>query len=844
MVSTKTEFGFIRPTEIEDEMRSSYLDYAMSVIVSRALPDVRDGLKPVQRRILYAMDELGMRPNIAYKKSARLVGEVLGKYHPHNDQSVYQAMVRLAQPFSMRLPLVDGQGNYGSVDNDPPAAMRYTEARLASVAEEMLVNIDQETVDFAENFDGSLNEPTVLPARLPNLLVNGASGIAVGMATNIPPHNPKEICNAVVHLIDNPDATVETLMKYVKGPDFPTAAVIMGKEGIRNAYSTGRGQIIVRAKAEIEPMQRSNRMQIVVSELPYQINKAALVEKIAALSKDKRLEGISEVRDESDREGMRVVIELRGGVQPMVILNNLYKHTSMQTSFSANMLALVNGMPRVITLKHALQEFVEFRRVTVRRRSEYELRRAKERAHILAGLRIAVSNLDEVIALIRASQDTESARNGLIERYGLDQPQAQAILDMQLRRLSGLERERLENEYQELQETIKGLEELLADDAKVFEEVKKETKELRKKFGEPRRTEISLDAHDISREELEAHEQIVVTLSKGGYIKRIPADTYRNQHRGGRGVVSMNTKDDDPIAQILVVDTHDTLLFFTNRGRVLKLTAYELRADTSRNTRGVPLVNVIQLGDNEEVSALIGLKNLDQEDTYFIMGTEKGNVKRMAVSQMSNIRLSGLIAMNVKSDDQLIGVRLAKTEDDIIMVSSQGMSIRFPVSNVTPRQRAAGGMKGMVLSAKDRLVGMDIIKPDGDSRLLVISRLGYGKLTPTSEYRRQGRGGKGIKTFNIRSKTGPVAAAEIVDDSKEVYVVSEQAQVLRTSLSEISSMGRATQGVTIFKPQKGDAVSSIACVSDLDVGSSDDKSKGPSANGTSVNGHVTEDLDK
>lgn len=844
MVSTKTEFGFIRPTEIEDEMRSSYLDYAMSVIVSRALPDVRDGLKPVQRRILYAMDELGMRPNIAYKKSARLVGEVLGKYHPHNDQSVYQAMVRLAQPFSMRLPLVDGQGNYGSVDNDPPAAMRYTEARLASVAEEMLVNIDQETVDFAENFDGSLNEPTVLPARLPNLLVNGASGIAVGMATNIPPHNPKEICNAVVHLIDNPDATVETLMKYVKGPDFPTAAVIMGKEGIRNAYSTGRGQIIVRAKAEIEPMQRSNRMQIVVSELPYQINKAALVEKIAALSKDKRLEGISEVRDESDREGMRVVIELRGGVQPMVILNNLYKHTSMQTSFSANMLALVNGMPRVITLKHALQEFVEFRRVTVRRRSEYELRRAKERAHILAGLRIAVSNLDEVIALIRASQDTESARNGLIERYGLDQPQAQAILDMQLRRLSGLERERLENEYQELQETIKGLEELLADDAKVFEEVKKETKELRKKFGEPRRTEISLDAHDISREELEAHEQIVVTLSKGGYIKRIPADTYRNQHRGGRGVVSMNTKDDDPIAQILVVDTHDTLLFFTNRGRVLKLTAYELRADTSRNTRGVPLVNVIQLGDNEEVSALIGLKNLDQEDTYFIMGTEKGNVKRMAVSQMSNIRLSGLIAMNVKSDDQLIGVRLAKTEDDIIMVSSQGMSIRFPVSNVTPRQRAAGGMKGMVLSAKDRLVGMDIIKPDGDSRLLVISRLGYGKLTPTSEYRRQGRGGKGIKTFNIRSKTGPVAAAEIVDDSKEVYVVSEQAQVLRTSLSEISSMGRATQGVTIFKPQKGDAVSSIACVSDLDVGSSDDKSKGSSANGTSVNGHVTEDLDK
>lgn len=835
MVTTKTAFGFIRPTQIEDEMRTSYLDYAMSVIVSRALPDVRDGLKPVQRRILYAMDGLGMRPNVAYKKSARLVGEVLGKYHPHGDSSVYDAMVRMAQDFSMRHPLVDGQGNFGSVDNDPPAAMRYTEARLSPVAEEMLVNIEQDTVDFAENFDGSLREPTVLPARLPNLLINGASGIAVGMATNIPPHNPSEICDAVIMLIDNPDVSVEDLMKVVKGPDFPTGATIMGREGIRNAFMTGRGQIIVRATAEIEPMERGNRMQIVVTELPYQVNKAAMVEKIAMLARDKRLDGISEIRDESDRDGMRVVIELRSGTQPMVILNNLYKHTPMQSSFSANMLALVGGMPRIITLKLALQEFVEFRRVVVRRRSEYELARARDRAHILAGLRIAVSNLDAVIALIRAAADTEAARNGLMTQFDLDQPQAQAILDMQLRRISSLERERLENEYQELQQTIQGLETLLADDKNVLDVVKKETQDLKKKFGDKRRTRISLDDYDISREELEAHEQIVVTLSKGGYVKRISADTYRSQHRGGRGVVSMNTRDDDPVHHILVVDTHETLLFFTNRGRVLKLTAYELRPDTSRNTRGVPLVNVIQLSDSEQVSALVGVKDLEEEDTFFVLGTRKGSVKRIALKDMSNIRPSGIITMNLRSDDELVSVRFAKEEDDVIMVSEQGMSIRYPVADVKPRQRAAGGLKGMVLNAKDRLVAMDIIKPNTDCRLLVISRLGFGKLTRIDEYRRQGRGGKGIKTFNIRTKTGPVAAAEIVDESKEVYVVSEQAQVLRTSLSEISSMGRSTQGVTIFKPQPGDAVASIACVSDLGNDEDSDDAK-PETNGVTPSG--------
>ena len=812
MTTTKFEFGHVRPTQIEEEMRSSYMEYAMSVIVARALPDVRDGLKPVQRRILYAMHGLGMRPNSAYKKSARLVGEVLGKYHPHGDVSVYDAMVRLAQPFSMRMPLVDGQGNFGSVDDDPPAAMRYTEARLSQVAEEMLANLEQETVDFIDNFDGTLREPVVLPARLPNLLVNGAAGIAVGMATNIPPHNPSEICNAVVHLIDKPEATVEELMRHVKGPDFPTGATIMGRDGIHAAYSTGRGQIIVRAVAEIEPMNQSNRMHIVVTELPYQVNKAALVEKIASLAKAKRIEGITEIRDESDREGMRIVMELRGGAQPLVILNNLYKYTAMQSSFSANMLALVAGIPRVVTLKQALQHYLDFRHEVVTRRSEYELKRARARAHILAGLRIALSNLDAVIALIRSSKDAETARNGLIDRFGLDEPQAQAILEMQLRRIAALERQRLEQEYLDLQKTIQGLEEILADPAKVSAEVKRETRQLKKTFGEPRRTAISDDAFEFNREDLEAHQQVVVTLSQAGYIKRIPADTYRNQHRGGKGVSGMITREDDPVKHILVVDTHDTLLFFTNRGRVLALTSYDLRADISRNTRGVPVVNVIALTDSERVNAVVGVEDLQQADTYLVMATRKGVIKRLAVSAVSSIRPSGLIVMNLKPDDDLVTVRLAQEEDDIIMVSRQGMSIRFPVSESPLRLRVAGGVRGMRLRPKDKdhVVSMDVVGPD--SRILVISRKGYGKLTLISKYRRQSRGGFGVKTFNITKKTGPVAAAEVVDDRTEVYVVSEKAQVMRTSLSEIRSMGRVTQGVTIFRPQPGDSVASIACV--------------------------------
>ncbi|MQG02666.1 MAG: DNA gyrase subunit A, partial [SAR202 cluster bacterium] len=654
---------------------------------------------------------------------------------------------------------------------------------------------------------------------------NGASGIAVGMATNIPPHNLREVCNAVNALIDDPDATSEDLMKYVKGPDFPTGGMIMGRQGIRDAYTTGKGQIIIRAVAEIEEMERaSHRFQIVVTELPYQVNKAALVEKTAALVKTRRIEGISEIRDESDRDGMRIVYELRGGVQPQVILNNLYKQTSLQSSFSANMLALIDRTPRVITLKTALQQYVLFRQQVVRRRAEYELRRAQERAHILAGLRIAISNLDEVIQLIRNSDDVESARNGLMNRFALDQPQAQAILDMQLRRLAALEREKLEQEYQDLQETIRGLEALLSDENKILNVVKDETEEIKKKIGDKRRTKISSEAWDLSREELEAHEQIVVTYSQGGYVKRIPADTFRRQHRGGKGVSGMNMKDGDPIKDLLVVDSHDSLMFFTNKGRVLSKIGYELRADVSRNTRGVPVQNIVNVWDTESISALIGVgKKQYEQYQYLVLGTRMGRVKRIKLEDVERIRPSGLIIMNLKGDDEVVSVKLAKDDDDIIFVSEQGMGIRFSVNDLPVRRRTAGGVKGMSLRTGDRVVAMDV--GNDDSLLMTISKLGRGKVNPLSEYRRQGRGGLGLRAFKLTKNTGLIADAQIVAESKEVYVVSENAQIMRTNLSEIRTLrGRITQGVTIFSPREGDAVSSIACVSELEL-EEDEKAK-------------------
>ena len=882
---TSTKFGNIRPHGLEEEMRSSYLTYAMTVIVGRALPDVRDGLKPVQRRILYAAHEMGMRPNSSYRKSARLVGDVLGKYHPHGESAIYDAMVRLAQDFSLRVPLVDGQGNFGSVDNDPPAAMRYTEARLSAAAEEMLANLDQETVDFADNFDGSLQEPVVLPARLPNLLVNGSAGIAVGMATNIPPHNPSELCDGIIHLIDHPTAADEDLMALIPGPDFPTGATIMGRSGIKDAYTTGRGAIVIRAVAEIEPMKRGNRMQIVVTELPFQVNKAGLIEKIAALVKNKRLDGITEIRDESDRRGMRIVMELRGSAQGMVILNNLYKLTEMQKTFSANIRALVQGKPQLLTIKSALENYIEFRREVIRRRTEFELRKARARAHILKGLLIALDEIDAVIQLIRSAADVETARNGLMATFNLDEKQAQAILDMQLRRLAALEREKIETEHREIQETIARLEDLLGDPHKINLEIKKETRALKKKLDGVRRTQISDAAIDINRDDIEPHEQVVITFSKSGYIKRIPAATFRTQHRGGKGVSGMNMRDDDPVRHILVGDTHDILLFFTSRGRVLPLKTYELRPDTSRNTRGIPVVNVIPLNADEKVEAIVSVnpadmnsKDAEQSDgangapndttdegaagdgkpiettaaslaeldegadsengddvpsadgapndangsggenrsgLFLVMATQRGVIKRTALNAIANVRRSGLIIFNLRENDLLVTARLASEQDDVMMVTEHGQSIRFPVEDVTPRLRNAGGVRGMKLAEGDKVVSMDIVIPD--SKLLVISKNGYGKLTYLKNYKTQGRGGLGIKTMSVTKRTGPVAAAEVIADSDEVYVVSEKAQVIRTSLSEIRSTGRATQGVRIFNPNEGDAVASISCVGEFEV---------------------------
>ena len=814
---SKTPYGNIKPHGLESEMKSSYLEYAMSVIVARALPDARDGLKPVQRRILYAMHELGMRPNSSHKKSARLVGEVLGKYHPHGDTSVYDAMVRMAQDFSMRLCLVDGQGNFGSIDNDPPAAMRYTEAKLSSYALEMLDNLDQNTVDFGENFDATLQEPLVLPARLPNLLINGASGIAVGMATNIPPHNPTEICNGVIQLIDYPESTIQDLMKKVKGPDFPTGSTIMGTEGIVNSYETGRGQIIIRATANIENTKTANKQRIVVTELPYQVNKASLVEKIAILIRDKKLENATEIRDESDRKGMRVVIELRSGSQPLVILNNLYKNTPMQSSFSPNMLALIKGIPRLINLKDALQTYIDFRVDVVTRRSKFELQKAEERSHILEGLRIALSSLDEIIQTIRQSKDVNHARESLMNIFNLSQLQSQAILDMQLRRLSALEREKIETEFQELQVKIKELKEILADVNNVLAIVRSETEELKKKVRSARKTQITGEVQEFNRKDLEAHEQVVVTLSKGGYIKRIPMATYRNQHRGGKGVSGMKTREDDPVAHLLVVDTHDTLLFFTNTGRVLPLTSFELRSDVARSTRGVPIENVIPLAQNETVKSMIGvadLENIDETNPkHLMLCTSEGLVKKVNLSLISKIRRAGLIIMNLKPKHELVSAQLVEDQNDVIMVTEQGKSIRFNTTDVRSRLRGAGGIKGITLKAKDRVVSMDVVIPD--SKLLVISKQGFGKLTDLNKYRSQSRAGSGILTFNVTKKTSQVAAAEVIADSDEVLVISKKAMVVRTNLSEIRSTGRATQGVRIFKPQSGDTVASIACIHDF-----------------------------
>jgi DNA gyrase subunit A len=815
-----SDLGSVRPIGIEDEMKASYLDYAMSVIVARALPDVRDGLKPVQRRILYAMHDQGMRPSSSYKKSARLVGEVLGKYHPHGDQSVYDAQVRMAQPFSLRYPLVDGQGNYGSVDGDPAAAMRYTECRLSSITEMMLGDIDRDTVDWQENFDQSLKEPAVLPARLPALLVNGASGIAVGMATNIPPHNTTEICDAIVHLIGHPDASVDDLMQFVTGPDFPTGAHIWGQEGIRNAYVTGRGRVIVQADHSIEDMARGERKRIVFNEIPFQVNKANLVAKIADLIKARKIEGISEVRDESDRKGMRVIIELRRGAHVAVVLNTLYKHTNLRNSFSVNMIALVDGTPRVLTLKQSLRHYIEFREEVVRRRAEFDLKKAKARLHVLEGLRIAIDNLDEVIALIRASADVEEARTNLMTRFDLSEIQAQAILDMQLRRLAALEREKIEKEYNELLAIVTDLEELLADAGKILAVVRKETHELKRKYGDERRTVVHPEElGDWRREDTEPREDVVITLSRNGYVKRVKLDTYKQQHRGGKGVRGQRmTKEDDVTPHLQIANTHDFLLFFTDRGRVFASRVFELAPDQSRNSRGTPVQNLgFNMEPREEVHAVVAVSSY-LEDTYLVLATKNGQVKRMHLPLLRNMNRSGLRCFNLKGDDALIGAVLADDDEDVILVSKEGMSIRFKSSEVRARQRAAGGMKGMNVQNKDEIVSMNVV--DDEGYLLIVSQKGYGKLSLLRHYTQQKRGGKGLITLKVTPKTGKVADSAVVseevrtDSTGKLVLVTEKAQVIRTNLGEIRSTGRIAQGVKIQVPDAGDKISAIRVIAE------------------------------
>ncbi|ALA40041.1 MULTISPECIES: DNA gyrase subunit A [Paenibacillus] len=789
--------------DIGVEMRESFMDYAMSIIVSRALPDVRDGLKPVHRRILYAMSELGMSPDKPYKKSARIVGEVIGKYHPHGDTAVYDTMVRMAQDFSLRYMLVDGHGNFGSVDGDMAAAMRYTEARLSKIAMEMLRDLNKETVDFMPNYDGEESEPVVLPARYPNLLVNGVGGIAVGMATNIPPHNLGEVIDGVQALIENPDITPMELMDYIQGPDFPTAGYILGRSGIRQAYQTGRGSVTMRAKTTIEEI--GNKARIIVHELPYQVNKARLVEKIAELVRDKRIEGITDLRDESDRTGMRVVIELRRDVNPNVVLNNLFKHTAMQSNFGINMLAIVNNEPKILNLKDVLYHYLKHQVEVIRRRTEFDLKKAEARAHILEGLRIALDHLDEVIALIRSSQTAEAAREGLIERFSLTLEQSQAILDMRLQRLTGLEREKIENEYNELIQKIAEYREILANEHLVLNIISEELNELKERFADDRRTEITVGEESILDEDLIPREDVIITVTHTGYIKRLPVTTYRSQKRGGRGVVGMDTKDEDFVEHLFITNSHHHLLFFTDKGKVYRIKAYEI-PDLSRTARGTPIINLIQIEQGESINAVIPIEEF-VEDSYLFFATQHGIIKKTPLDDYANIRKGGLIAINLREDDALIEVKLTDGQQEMIIGTAQGMSIRFPESDVRSMGRSATGVKGINLDESDAVIGMDIVDTSLD--ILIVTAKGYGKRTPVVDYRIQSRGGKGIKTINVTDKNGPVVGLKVVKTEEDLMIITASGTLIRTSMGEISTMGRNTQGVRLINIRDDDSVATV-----------------------------------
>lgn len=800
------QFDKVLPVCLENEMQSAYIDYAMSVIITRALPDVRDGLKPVHRRILYAMHEAGMTPNKPYKKSARIVGEVLGKYHPHGDRSVYNATVRLAQDFSTRYMLVDGHGNFGSVDGDSAAAMRYTEVRMAKITGEMLEDIDKETVDFMPNYDGSLQEPTVLPSKIPNLLVNGSAGIAVGMATNIPPHNLGEVIDGLVLMIDDPDVTLEQVMTKIKGPDFPTGAKILGREGILRAYSTGRGSIKMRACAEIEPMSKGKN-RIIVTEIPYQVNKARVIEAIADLSRNKTVDGITALRDESDRKGMRIVIELRADVNPDIVLNKLYKHTQLQETFGVIMLALVDGHPRVLTLREVLAHYLAHQKEVITRRCRFELDKALARAHILEGLLIALDHIDEVIRTIRESQTDEIAKTALMSRFGLSERQAVAILDMRLRRLTGLEREKIEEEYRELQERIAYLRAVLADERMVMDIVRGELLEAKKRFGDERRTKLEADSSEFAIEDMIADERMVLTLTRRGYIKRINANVYHTQNKGGRGIKGMGTKDEDAVNHLLFTSSLNTVLFFTNFGRVYRLKAYEIPEASSRNSKGVAAINLLPLSGGEKVNALIDLDQADLSMNLF-MATERGLVKKTELGEFKNVRRNGLIAISLVEGDHLAKVRLTAGDQNIILATKLGMAICFKESDVRPMGRNTRGVRGIALAEGDIVIGADVLEPG--CQVLTVSEEGFGKRNNIDAYKVQLRGGKGVKNFKITPKTGDIVGVEVVHDDQELMLITSNGIVIRTDIESIGiKKGRNTSGVKIQKLEENDKVAAL-----------------------------------
>ena len=804
-MADEKNIGTLIPLDVEDELKKSFISYAMAVIVTRALPDVRDGLKPVHRRILYSMSELGVTPDKPYRKSARIVGDVLGKYHPHGDSSVYDAMVRLAQDFSIRYMLVDGQGNFGSVDGDGAAAMRFTEARLSKISLEMVRDIEKETVDFYPNFDETLMQPAVMPSRFPNLLVNGSSGIAVGMATNIPPHNLGEVIDAVVYMIEHPDCTVDDLMQFVKGPDFPTGGVILGRRGIYDAYHEGRGRIIVRAKSEIEDLG-GNRQRIVVTEIPYMVNKARLIEKIAELVHEKTVDGISDIRDESDRDGMRIVIDLKRDVNANIVLNYLYKHTQLQDTFGAIMLALVDGEPKILSLRQIIHHYIEHQEDVIRRRTQYDLNKAEARSHILEGLIIALDNIDEVVQLIRSSRTAQDAKNGLMERFGLSERQAQAILDMRLQRLTGLERDKIEAEYAELQKQIAYFRAVLADEQLVLGIIRDEILEVKDKYADPRRTEISALDGEIDMLDLIEEEDMVVTMTHYGYVKRLPKTTYRAQRRGGKGVIATTTREEDFVEQMYVTSTHDPLMFFTNRGRVYQMNCYEI-PEAGRTARGTAIVNLLQLAPGEKVTTMLPIPAEKVAGHYLVMATRQGIIKRTELSEFVNLRKTGLIAIVLRDDDELIGVRRTEGDSEVLVGTRDGMAIRFDENDMRPIGRSAMGVRSIELSEGDEVIDVAVVEEG--AQVLSITENGFGKRTDVEEYRLQQRGGKGIKAMNLTDKTGKLAAQLLVHDAEDLMLITNDGTVIRTPMSSISVLGRNTQGVRLMRVGED---SKVVCV--------------------------------